>query len=67
MNIFAFVYSVLAIELTLYWNSISGVYDINSTGQLIPFVIGLLGLLKMTYAIFPEVRQLETCLQESLI
>lgn len=29
--------------MTLYWNSISGVYNVNSTGQLIPLVIGCFG------------------------
>jgi hypothetical protein len=46
------IFSVVGIELTLHWNSISGVYTINSTGQLIPFVIGLLGLLKILYKPF---------------
>ena len=32
---------VLAIELTLYWNQISGVNTVDSTGQVIPMVIGL--------------------------
>jgi hypothetical protein len=35
--------------MTLYWNSISDVYTINTTGQLIPFVIGLVGLAKVIY------------------
>jgi hypothetical protein len=46
------IYSVVGIELTLYWNSINGVYTINTTGQLIPFVIGLLGLLRVLYKPF---------------
>jgi hypothetical protein len=43
------VYSVIGIEMTLYWNSIRDVYTINTTGQLIPFVIGLVGLAKVIY------------------
>lgn len=35
---------IVAIELTLAFNSISGVYTMKSTGQLIPFVIGVGGL-----------------------
>ncbi|KAF2803285.1 uncharacterized protein BDZ99DRAFT_468260 [Mytilinidion resinicola] len=41
------IYSILAIELTLKWNKVSGVYTVNSTGQLIPFVIGVAGFLKV--------------------
>jgi hypothetical protein len=33
--------SILGVELTLVWNSISGVYDISSPGQLIPLAIGI--------------------------
>ena len=40
---------VLAVELTLRWNSVIGIYDIGSTGQLIPFIIGLLGLLRVIH------------------
>jgi hypothetical protein len=48
-SIFSLAYSVIGIEMTLYWNSITGVYTINTTGQLIPFVIGLAGLAKVVY------------------
>ncbi len=40
---------VLAAELSLRWNSLTGIYDIGSTGQLIPFIIGLLGLLRVIH------------------
>ena len=40
---------VLAVELSLRWNSVTGIYDIGSTGQLIPFIIGLLGLLRVIH------------------
>ena len=42
---------VLAVELSLSWNSVRGIYDIGSTGQLIPFIIGLLGLLRVLHII----------------
>ncbi|KAJ9129444.1 hypothetical protein NKR19_g10370 [Coniochaeta hoffmannii] len=42
-------YCVLAIEFTLYWNSVRDVYTINTTGQLLPFIIGLVGLIKCVY------------------
>jgi hypothetical protein len=41
----------VAIELTLIWNNIPGVYDLGSTGQLIPFVIGAFGLLNALHTI----------------
>lgn len=50
---FAFVYSITAIELTLRWNKIDGVYDVRSTGQLIPLIIGLTGMVKL----FVDVRR----------
>ena len=43
------IYAILAIELTIVWNGIGGVYTIQSTGQLIPFVIGLVGLFKVLH------------------
>jgi hypothetical protein len=49
MSLFSLVFSIIGIEMTLYWNSISNVYTINTTGQLIPFVIGLVGLAKVIY------------------
>jgi hypothetical protein len=45
----SFIYSILAIELMLKWNSVSNVYTLKSIGQLIPFVIGVAGLLKVLY------------------
>ena len=46
------IYSILAIELMLKWNNVSNVYTLKSTGQLIPFVISMAGLLK----VFRDVR-----------
>lgn len=36
-----FAYTIVGIELTLQWNSITGVKDIMSTGQLIALIYGL--------------------------
>lgn len=44
--------SVVAIELTLIWNHAQGVYNISSTGQLIPFIVGLADLLKTLFSLF---------------
>jgi ATP/ADP translocase len=49
------IWSLLAIELTLFWNGITDVYDIKSTGQLIPFITGILsiaGLLQATITVY---------------
>lgn len=35
---------VVFVELTLTANSISGVYSLRTTGQLIPFIIGITSL-----------------------
>jgi len=50
------VWSILAVELTLAWNHISGVYTVSTVGQLIPLVIGLSGSLETIYEILKEVR-----------
>ena len=52
----ALVYSILGIELTLYWNSVTDINTIDTSGQLIPFVIGLLGLAKACFVPIREVR-----------
>jgi hypothetical protein len=42
---------MLAVELTIAWNNVTGVYVLGSTGQLIPFVVGVLGLLRNIHLI----------------
>lgn len=39
-------YFILSIELTIIWNGITEVHDIKSTGQLIPFVIGVMSSIR---------------------
>ncbi|KAJ0416721.1 hypothetical protein BJY00DRAFT_316602 [Aspergillus carlsbadensis] len=41
----SFIYCILAIELMLRWNRVTGIYDVSSTGQLIPLVTGVVGFL----------------------
>jgi len=41
---------VLSIELTLAWNHISGVNIIGTVGQLIPFILGVGGLVKVLWS-----------------
>jgi hypothetical protein len=45
------IYAILAIELTLDWSNISGVYNADSVGQLIPFIIGAVGLFRTVHSI----------------
>lgn len=47
-------YCILAVEMTLVWNSISDVYDIRSVGQIIPLVISTGGLLNVLLKVFVQ-------------
>jgi hypothetical protein len=49
INLACLIWFIIAIELTLLYNSISGVYDLRPTGQLIPFIIGIVGLVKVLH------------------
>ena len=40
-------WSIISIELTLKWNHIREIYSIQSAGQLIPFLVGLAGFLRL--------------------
>ena len=43
------LWTVLAIELTLYWNSITDIYSVNSTGLFIAFIVRLGTLLSLLW------------------
>lgn len=51
-SLFFIIWSIAAIEFTLVWNKLQNIYNISSTGQLIPFIVGLAGLLKTLYSLF---------------
>jgi hypothetical protein len=51
-SLFYIAWSITAIELTLIWNRARGVYNISATDQLIPFAVGLAGLLKTLFSLF---------------
>ena len=40
---------IVATELTIYWNNLSGVYELGSAGQLIPLVLGSMMLVHTLY------------------
>jgi hypothetical protein len=48
------------VELTLFWNGIKGVYTLNSTGQLIPFIIGIVGLLQLLHSLSVELSKVKS-------
>jgi len=41
---------VIATELTIQWNYITGINDINSVGQLVPFTVGVGGLIQVCWS-----------------
>ncbi|KAH6627665.1 hypothetical protein F5144DRAFT_576517 [Chaetomium tenue] len=45
-----FVFSVAAIEMTIQWNGISGVYAVDSAGQLLPILVSSGSLLHVLFA-----------------
>jgi len=53
-NVICIAWAVLSVELTLAWNNITGVNTLNSTGQLIPFIIGVVGFVRLLYGISVE-------------
>jgi hypothetical protein len=54
INLLYLIWSILAIEFTIKWNNITGVDTIQSVGQLIPFIIGTIGFLKLARDISVE-------------
>lgn len=46
------IWTIVTVELTLNYNLVTGVYNIGSTGQLIPLIIGIVGICKMISSIF---------------
>lgn len=59
-NFICIIWTMISVELTLLWNGISGVYTLNSTGQLIPFIIGVVGLLSLLHGISVERSKLKS-------
>jgi hypothetical protein len=45
------IWFILCVELTIKWNNISGVDTIRTTGQLIPFIIGIVTSLRAAHQI----------------
>lgn len=51
------VFLVVQVELTVAWNSISGLSSLSTLGQLIPFILGVGGLLKVVWQKWKLVRK----------
>jgi len=47
INLICLIWSIVAIELMIKWNNITDVYNVQSVSQLIPFIIGIVGFLKL--------------------
>ena len=46
-HVFTLALLVIMVETTIHWNMITGVNSLRSTGQLIPLIISLFGLLEV--------------------
>ncbi|KIV85054.1 hypothetical protein PV11_00790 [Exophiala sideris] len=52
-----YVFSITGIELTIFWNSVEDPYALGPTGQLIPFVIGILSATKVLGQVINEIEK----------
>jgi hypothetical protein len=53
-NVGVMVYSVASIELLIRYNNITGVHTLLSTGQIIPFIIGIASLWRVCWQIMTD-------------
>ncbi|KAL1858996.1 hypothetical protein Daus18300_009754, partial [Diaporthe australafricana] len=60
LNGLCIIWTILSVETTLIWNNVVGIYDIRSTGQLIPFIIGVTGLLSLLHSLSVQVSAVNT-------
>jgi hypothetical protein len=59
-----FIYSIVSIKLLLRYNAITEVYTLLSTGQIIPFIIGIASLWKVVWKIL--MLQVEESIQSKM-
>ena len=52
---------ILNIELLIRWNHISGVHKIDGTGQIIPLVVAVTGLIRVCWKLIVRVIKLANC------
>ncbi|KAL9112368.1 MAG: hypothetical protein Q9187_007776 [Circinaria calcarea] len=48
---------IVQIELTTIWNSIDGIQNLNTVGELVPFILGVGGLVKVVWGKWCELRK----------
>lgn len=56
-NLIVIIALIVQVELTISWNHVSGLQDLNTLGQLIPFILGVGGLLKVLWGKWCMVRK----------
>ena len=56
-KLIVFMILVIQVELTIVWNHVDGLRSLSSLGQLIPFVLGVGGLLKILWTKWCLVRK----------
>ena len=56
-SLMIFVFLVIQVELTIVWNHVDDLKTLSSLGQLIPFILGVGGLLKVIWAKWCLVRK----------
>jgi hypothetical protein len=61
--ILGFVFAITGTELALRWNKITNVYFADTTGQLIPLILGLCGAVRVVYLV---AKKLYVSLQQFL-
>lgn len=52
MVLLSIVWFIMSIELTIRWNGVQGVDTIQTTGQLIPFIIGCVSISQVMKKVF---------------
>lgn len=60
------ILSVAAVELVIKWNNVMGVNDIYSTGQLIPLVVGIGGLIQVLFKLTNQDHRAEYLVRKPL-
>ena len=57
MHLFFITALILQVELTIAWNHVTGLNSLSALGQLIPFIIGIGGLIKVFWGKACEIRR----------
>ena len=61
------IWSVWSVELTLAWNSVTNIYSIAATGQLIPFIAGMLGFLRNLHLVIVDMHKIVCLMFQSFL